>query len=626
MYMQEHCGAWQSDGNGARGRVDFRIFYPPEADPHVASIRVAGDFQEQLGGARWDFANGLSLTRRDRAAGGVFWETTTPQPLPAGFYEYKYLVEFDDGTQRIVTDPCARYGGLSHQNSGIAVGGSSPRDNEINALKGGRRPLTELNVYELMIDDFTAEDRGSRAPLAAVIDRLDDLVALGFNAILFMPWTAWKNPLFDWGYEPFQYFSVETRYATDLEEPQEKISWLKQLVSACHDRGIHVIMDGVFNHVSLDFPYPQLYQDPATCPFTAASFGGTFTGLQDLDFYNECTNELVAEVCRYWIDDFGIDGIRFDNTVNYFVDRELRGIPRLLSFISNHIAERGETNFSLTLEHIDRSAATVTNETAAISFWDNSLHDVTFSALWTRSVDSRLLNALNNRRWLSDGKVPTLYLSNHDHSQAAWQAGARDNVGAVGGWWRVQPFLIALFTSTAVPLCPNGQEFGQDQFLPEDDHGTGRRVTGRPLHWKQRHDAVGRTMAALHTRLAHLRHDHPALSSAQMYPDVWEEWQTEFNPAGVGLDIARQVAIYHRWAELSEDQIENVVVILNFSHVAQTVAVPFPSDGEWVDLLAGFDGGGDTWSVVVRQFRADVAVGSSWGRVLWRINRQNVPG
>src|SRR5215213_10635994 len=86
------------------------------------------------------------------------------------------------------------------------------------------------------------------------------------------------------GYEPFQYFAVEARYANDLGQSAEKLSWLKLLVSECHDRGIHVIMDGVFNHVSYDFPYPQLYQEPSDCPFTGASFGGTFRGLRDLDF------------------------------------------------------------------------------------------------------------------------------------------------------------------------------------------------------------------------------------------------------------------------------------------------------------------------------------------------------
>ena len=367
VFMDERCGAWQIGADRTRGALEFRIFFPAGADPRVTAIRASGDFQHALGGQDWAFDSGLPLTRQPGDdPRGVFWSARTPVEVPAGFYEYKYQVDFEDGTSRIVTDPCARYSGLSNQNSGVVVGGSSPAENTVRPLVGGRRPLTELTVYELMIDDFTAEYRRQRAPLAAVLDRLDDLNDLGVTAIEFMPWTAWKNQEFDWGYEPLQYFAVESRYADDLDHPAEKISYLKQLVSACHDRGIHVIMDGVFNHVSYDFPYPMLYQDPADCPLTG-QFGGAFPGLQDLDFYNPITGQLITEACRYWIDEFGIDGIRFDNTVNYLVPGDVRGLPEILSTVADHIAEKGETNFSLTLEHIDVTAAAVTNATAATS-------------------------------------------------------------------------------------------------------------------------------------------------------------------------------------------------------------------------------------------------------------------
>jgi hypothetical protein len=619
--MVERCGAWQHRGDATGGQVEFRVYFPPEADPRVTSIRVGGDFQHHLGDFDWDFGRGLDLSPRSRAGGGTFWEAVTATRLPAGFYQYKYFVEFDGAAPRVVTDPCARYGGLQDQNAAVAVGGSSPAENTVRPLPGGRLPLTDLVIYELMIDDFTAEYRRGRAPLDAVVDRLDQIAAAGFNAVLFMPWTAWTSSDFDWGYGPFQYFSVEARYALDdTAPPSEKLAWLKRLISACHDRDIHVLMDGVFNHVSPQFPYRWLYADPARCPFTAASFGGSFPGLQDLDFSNECTNELVAEVCRYWVDDFGIDGIRFDNTVNFYVDHQLAGLPRLVSTVADHVAAKGEQNFSLTLEHIDMSAVDVTNATAATSFWDNSLYDACFAAMWDGGVGPRLLGALNNRRLLADGKVPTLYLSNHDHSQVAWQAGARANAGSTGGWWRVQPFLIALYTSTAVPLCPNGQEFGGDHFLPEDDHGTSRRVVSRPVQWKYRDDPVGRTLTALHRRLGTVRRSHPALRSALMYPAERADWQTQLDPVGVGFDVARQLAVYHRWAVLEDGVVENVVVVLNFSDQDQVVSTPFPTRGLWEDLLAGFDGSA-TWSVQVDGDRADVPVGGSWGRILWRLNR-----
>ena len=621
VFMDERCGAWQFGGDEAGGQLEFRVFFPAGADPHVAAIRASGNFQRQLGGQDWDFGGGLPLTvQPGNDPRGVFWSVRTQVAVPAGFYEYKYQVDFEDGTSRKVTDPCARYGGLSDQNSGIVIGGSTPAANQVRPLAGGRRPLSDLTVYELMIDDFTAEYRRGRAPLDAVADRLDELHDLGVTAVEFMPWTAWKHQDFDWGYEPIQYFAVAARYANHLGRAEEKLSWLKQLISACHDRGIHVIMDGVFNHVSYDFPYPQLYQDPGDCPFTGASFDGTFPGLQDLNFGEPITGQFIKEVCRYWIDTFGIDGIRLDNTVNFHIDGDLRGVPEILADVEAHIAAKGEENFSLTLEHLDISAATVTNDTAATSFWDDSLYQKTKASdgLWNDRIDSSFLNALNNRRYLSAGKVPTLYLSNHDHSHVAWLTGSRAGAGAVGGWWRLQPYLIALFTSTAVPLIRNGDEFGEETVIPEDDKGTGRRVTGRPLRWKLRGDPIGTTLTALYGGLARLRRDLPALRSPQMYPAEWAPGQTRFDPVGVGVDVDRQLVIYHRWAT-QPGGVDNVVVVLNFSDAQQVVEVPFPVQGRWTDRLAGFAGGPD-WSVDVTGSDRAVPVGSHFGRVFHRFN------
>jgi pullulanase len=617
--MDRRCGAWQIGTEEGAGTVEFRILFPAGPDPKVTGIRVAGDFQEALEQKNWDFTGGVALSREPGTDPlGTFWSVRTPQALPAGFYEYKYEVDFEDAPSRIVTDPCARYGGLSEQNSGIVVGGSSPADNRIRPVAGGRLPLTDLVIYELMIDDFTAGYRLGRAPLDAVRDRLDELAGMGFNAIEFMPWTAWKHTDFDWGYEPFQYFAVESRYADAPGAPQEKLSALKRLVDACHERGIHVLMDGVFNHVSHEFPYPQLYQDPADCPFTAHAFGGTFPGLADLDFHNPITGHLVHDACTYWIDTFGIDGIRLDNTVNFHVPGTAHGLPEILTGVAEHVTARGEQNFSLTLEHIDTTAARVTNDTAATSFWDNSLYEQTFTALWTDTLSPGLLNALNNRRWLADGKTPTLYLSNHDHSAVAWQAGARENVGASRRWWKLQPFLIALFTSTATPLIRNGDEFGEEYHLPEDDAGTGRRVIPRPLRWKLAGDPVGSALTALHARLAGLRREHPALRSPLMYPDHWDTWQTRFNPVGAGVDTDRQLAVYHRWAPLGRG-FENVVVVLNFSGTDQVVEVPFPFPGPWTDLLTG-SGDGNRDTVAVPGPTAPVRVGSHWGRILHAVN------
>ncbi len=68
-------------------------------------------------------------------------------------------------------------------NAAVVVGGSRPENNQVVSLSGGRKPVRDLVIYELMIDDFTAEFRGVRAPLDAVTDKIDYLKGLGVNAI-----------------------------------------------------------------------------------------------------------------------------------------------------------------------------------------------------------------------------------------------------------------------------------------------------------------------------------------------------------------------------------------------------------------------------------------------------------
>ena len=599
FYIDNQIGAWQIDGDENSGRVSFKLFFPVGVDPEITSIRVAGDFQHELGGNDWDFANGYEL-RPFVIPEGTIWQFTTAQSLPTDYYQYKYYVVFIDKSDRKVSDPCCRYSGMDNQNAAVVVGGSRPSANVVRPLPDGRKPLQDLIIYEMNIDDFTSEYRLARAPLDAVVDKLDALVALGFNSILFMPWTAGKNRDFDWGYEPFQYFAVEYRYATDLSysaAQAEKISRLKNLISECHDRGIQVIMDGVYNHVSVDFPYQQFYRNPRNCPFTAQIFGGAFPGLQDLDFYNPCTQELIRDVCLYWIDTFGIDGIRFDNSVNYYVTDDLQGLPDLLTAIQNYLTQQQIQNFTLMLEHLAVSAPSVTNSTGANSYWDNELYEQAFASLLSGQVTPQLVKALNNKRYLTiPGKLPTVYLSNHDHSHIAWQAGIRENLGSMR-WYRTQPYVIALYTNTAVPLIQNGQEFGEDHWIPDNDENTGRRVVPRSLQWKYANDLIGRKLLRLYTKLGSLRAQYEVLRIGAFNPDFWEEWQTQFNPNGLGIDCTQQVIIYQRsGVDTSANQQQVFIIVLNFSASDQLVSVRFPQNGIWTDLLSDYLGGAP-WAV-----------------------------
>jgi pullulanase/glycogen debranching enzyme len=153
-------------------------------------------------------------------------------------------------------------------------------------------------------------------------------------------------------------------------------------------------------------------------------------------------------------------------------------------------------------------------------------------------------------------------------------------------WYKTQPYAIALMLAPGTPLIPNGQEFASDHWIPEDDQGSSRRVVARPLHWGYLGDKIGQQLFPLYQRLIALRLGHPSLRSDQIYPAAWPEWQGQFNPQGYGVDVGRQLMIFHRWGAAPGGGLERFIVALNFSSQDQWVDIPFPCDGLWNDVLA----------------------------------------
>ena len=645
--VNKQFGAWRLDDAAASCPVRFSIFFPDRqkdpgqyasqpkdsngkdlnvpgyGDPKIQSIHVVGDFQADLGQpADWQINAANAMQCISHLKGWV-WTYTTAQTLPAGFYEYKYAVTFKNGEERWVSDPCSRYGGSAvTQNSGFVVGPSPLPTTD--PLPGTRKHLRDLVVYEVNIDDFTDEYRGARAALDAVCDKLDYLVKLGISAVLFMPWTAWADDNYGWGYTPYQYFSVEHRYTNDEadtspEHETRQLSRLRNLINECHKRGIYVIMDGVFNHVGADldpeghgFAYRWLYEEADASPYVGI-FGGTFGSLKDLDYHNGCTQEFIRDVCFYWMDEFKIDGIRFDNTTNFYVEdssgnTDMRGLPTLLADIQAHA---GDPNFSLTIEHLNVSAAAVTNKTAATSYWNDALYHDSFDYLWNGQVDPRIVREMDTGYWLKPGKVATGYLSNHDHSHVTWQCGARDNVGSLN-WFRTQPYAIVLATAAGTPMIQNGQEFGEDHWIPENDKNSNRRVATRPLRWEFAGDWIGQALLGVYQKLLGIRSRYAGLHSDNFYPEQWELWKTQFDPQGYGIDVNRQVMIYHRWGN-DGATLQRFMVVVNFSPCEQWVDVPFPSNGVWKDLLNE-----GVTPAVGNYWLRNWQVHSNWGNIFYR--------
>lgn len=605
--MYEDFGA-RVNGNA----VQFRLFLPDSeqdasqyqrgGSPKIANIRVTGTFQSMFGQSDWDVETAPLLVRSLHPNG---WLYTFDIPhLQDGFYEFKYFVQFENQTTRWCSDPCSRHGGSEEENSAFVVGGN---DMDVRLIDK-RLPLQDLVIYELMLDDFTAEYRGGRAPLDAVWDKLDYLQALGINAIEFMPWTSWPEGGFSWGYDPFAFFSVEHRYYVDPQDPLDKLFRLKRLIEELHRRGIHVIMDGVFNHVQAGlspdrgFPYFWLYQDPADSPYIGSFEGGGF--FNDFDFANECTNKFIVDVCKYWIDEYKIDGIRFDYALGFFSQSDSPvGISRVIQDLNQHALDQSLENMSFYLELLTDNrydAIDDVNRMQAGGCWFDPLKWEMEQAISSGQASPTLMRPLNATEDFGGQRRPVTYIENHDHSSVTEACRGRD------AWWRSQPAAIALHTAPGAPLIHNGQEFAEQYWFPESGDG---RVQARPLRWERSSDSIGIALRGIYSLLIDLRKTHSALRSSNFYPCVYDLSAGSFNPQGYGVDAGRGLLIFHRWGNREDGKLERFIIALNFSDVGRIVDIPFSVNGRWDDLLNG-------GSATVSDFwlRAQT-LNSNWGRI-----------
>ncbi len=232
----------------------------------------------------------------------------------------------------------------------------------------------------------------------------------------------------------------------------------------------------------------------------------------------------MGDICQYWIEHFGIDGIRLDYTKGIYLPGA--GAPGLFQLIED-IRECSKPPFYVSIEHIDSYGAIhVANEVNATSCWYDDFYWTSRNYLKEGSLGPGLMRLLNSSKDFGAGRVPTTYIENHDHARAAWAAGGREQ------WYRTQPWMLALMTSYGAPLVYNGQEFGLDHWMPEpheEEHSPVKRVTPRPLNWDLSEDEVGKYLRGLYRRLIAIRKSCPALTGPEFFPDQWEDWMSEPN-------------------------------------------------------------------------------------------------
>lgn len=203
---------------------------------------------------------------------------------------YGYLI---DGAEKPVPDPRSR-----RQPEGVHELSREVDPSQYEWSDGSwrGRPLAGAVIYEMHIGTFTPE-----GTLDSAIGKLDHLVDLGVDCVELLPVKDF-NGTWNWGYDGVLWYAVH--------EPYGGPDAYRRFVDACHEAGIAVVQDVVYNHLGPSGNY--LTQFGPYLHDAAANTWGLSLNLDGED--SDEVRAYVLDNLRMWCEEYHVDGFRLDAT------------------------------------------------------------------------------------------------------------------------------------------------------------------------------------------------------------------------------------------------------------------------------------------------------------------------
>ena len=580
------------------GTLTFGLWLPwvSAADGNRVAVKIIHETDQFLQNVP---PREFPLSHAVRDPYGDFWSVTVPiagtPPAVAGSawgmpgrYVYRYtIVSPNVGTLDWIIDPFAREFGVGKLSAFTL--GYQPYTWSAEEVDWRTPRLSDLVLYEINIGEFG----GDLNRVGNVIAYLADL---GVNAVEIMPLSNVGTSV-DWGYLPIGYFGVDERFG--------KRSDFQALVDLCHQHGIAVIVDVVYGHTGVDFPYYDAYtrlryrDNPFMGPF-AKDYFSNFG--KSTDFNRPLTRDYFYTVNHHWLDVYHVDGFRYDCVPNYW-DGPLGVGYASLVFETYQLAKSklaqpdpawrrfdGGPGKPLNLVQMAEQLEDpqgVLRTTYSNSTWQNSTFDAARSvARGDRGVFS--ISACNSglfgypEQETTNGelipKSALQYIENHDHERFLCNFGTYNpdeagnplfQEGDRSRWFMLQPYLIALLMSKGIPLLWQGEEFAENYFLP--DVGEGRVALLRPLRWDYFYDGSGQPIVTLIRKLLRIRRQRAHIRQGTYF--FFNDWD-RYQGRGVLMFTRYEGAAY-------------TLIGVNTSDADQTVPFCFPIGGNYLEELHG---------------------------------------
>ena len=582
--------------------------------PHKNYVYVIGDFND------WTPDPDFLMKRDSINADSVRYWLSLTTLTPGVEYAFQYLV---DGTIRVADpySPKVLVAGADAQLGSVYPGlkpyPTDETQHPVSVFQTAQsafewqhqdydRPKQgELVIYEMLLRDFLAAH-----DYDTMVDTLAYFERLGVNAIELMPVTEYGGND-SWGYDPDFHLALDKYYG-----PADDF---KRFVEACHARGIAVIMDVVYNHVTDTSPLARLYGGAANPDnvYLNASAPHPFAFFNDVNHESTATRYWLDRANEYWITEFDIDGFRFDLSKGFtqrnsggnigFWGSHDPGRIATLKRMADHIWSVDSTTYVI-LEHLadndeeqELAEYGLDEGRPGMMLWANLNHVYSEAAMgYNAGSNSDVTSGyFGTRNW----SVPNLvtYMESHDEQWLMFKNlsfGACVNAPAGGntcdtdgGPYNIRELDIALDRQKLVGaflfLVPGPKmmwQFGElgygygpdgrDCLRPGDGtagdcpSNSPQRVGRKPIRWEDQDDPLRAKLYRTWSTLIHLRRENPVFHDAIA------------TRSGSLSGEVKTLVLDHPFEM-------DAVVVGNFAVSSRTASPGFLSTGMWYDYFTG---------------------------------------
>ena len=527
------------------------------------------------------------------AANSAYWSAEILGAAPGHLYQLAIQNRGGDqydpgGLPLLRTDPCARQ-----------VTSSDPMlpalivdPTTFNFQQPFQTPqFQDFILYQAHVGSFAGksdglpvitDQDGSTASFNDVALKLDYIRSMNFNAVQFLPNGEYDGSEGE-AYNPSNYYAPERLYGT----PDE----LRALVDACHQRGLAVFFDVVYNHMD---PTDNLWQfdgnnDHRTDQSDATTGGGIYFSTVDTGFGRRPDHDspdvqqFFIKNAEMWFDEYHVDGLRFDSAVNFSAGGLKAIVGTLVARYPDKFIYAEESDTSYIFGQIGFRA-----------MWDMNSPFAFARAVQNRDL-GQILTLLDRTGWPSAWSAIRYPLGSHDQIFNQWDYNSQTRTGywdkkaapdlrenryfveLIGGavvgrqnWYALAQARMGWALNIAIPGTPM-------MFMGTEIHHYGYWNPGLDLYgdhrfdWSIAGDATGWGMRNLVADANNVRWNNPALRS-------------DYGPSITHSDSTNNVLGFLRW-----DLGGNVILtVINLS------------DNQWDDPVYGVNIGnpGDSWTEI----------------------------